>query len=330
ARRLTGARPLDPGTSPAQSARQHPGRLRLEAGGPGRTDPVRPGPRRVDELGRRGIAHAPVHRGQGRGTVGIVGSLRRPVRTARSQTRSHCAARIGSDPIEPPCPRPLSRTTRIAMRHRGSAPRVGRLGVFFVRIAALGSGLVIVALPADDAQAKVETWRQEGPAAFAKCHREGVVVSDNGRVRLGQAVTAVGSLRAARVWDLAGTREGALLVATGDAGQVFRRGPKPDVAWNIALDSHDSQALALVVCPDGTIFAGTGPTGQVVNLSDPKHPASRPDPKVQYIWDLAADGHGNLFAATGPNGQLWKRSRDGRWSLLYDSKATHLLCVALG
>src|SRR5262249_19016136 len=49
-----------------------------------------------------------------------------------------------------------------------------------------------------------------------------------------------------------------------------------------------------------------------------------------YIWDLAADAHGNLFAATGPNGQLWKRSQDGRWSLLYDSKATHLLCVAPG
>ena len=39
---------------------------------------------------------------------------------------------------------------------------------------------------------------------------------------------------------------------------------------------------------------------------------------------------GNLFAATGPHGQLWRRSKDRGWSLLYDSKATHLLCVALG
>ena len=67
-----------------------------------------------------------------------------------------------------------------------------------------------------------------------------------------------------------------------------------------------------------------------MNLSDPKHPASRPDPKVQYIWDLAADSHGNLYAATGPNGQLWKRSADGKWSLVYESKATHLLCLAIG
>ncbi len=220
------------------------------------------------------------------------------------------------------------------MRHRGSAPRVRPVRMVWVRLAAIGLGVGLGLGPAgflaNRALAKVETWRQEGPAAFTKCHRESVVVSDNGRVRLAQAVTAVGSLSAGRVWDLARTREDVLLAATGDSGLIFRRGPKPDAAWNILFDSPDSQALALVVCRDGTIFAGTGPTGQVVNLSDPKHPASRPDPKVQYIWDLAADAHGNLFAATGPNGQLWKRSPEGRWSLLYDSKATHLLCVALG
>ena len=44
------------------------------------------------------------------------------------------------------------------------------------------------------AVAKVETWRQEGPAAFAKCRRDGVVISDGGRVRLGHALSSLGSL----------------------------------------------------------------------------------------------------------------------------------------
>jgi hypothetical protein len=65
-------------------------------------------------------------------------------------------------------------------------------------------------------------------------------------------------------------------------------------------------------------------------LTEPAHPASRPDPKVQYIWDLACDAQGNLYAATGPLGQLWKRAANGKWSLLYKSKAAHLLCVAIG
>jgi hypothetical protein len=215
------------------------------------------------------------------------------------------------------------------MPKRGSARRHRPHRIIPLLLAGLAAALAI-GLPAGRAWAKVETWRQEGPSAFAKGHRESVVISDNGRVRLGHAVAPVGSLSAARVWDLARMRDGSVLAATGDSGQVFRRDTRPDSPWTVLYDSAESQILSLVVCPDGTAFAGTGPNGQVVDLTDPKHPASRPDPKVQYIWDLAADPQGNLYAATGPTGQLWKRSRDGRWSLLYDSKSNHLLCVAIG
>jgi hypothetical protein len=149
-------------------------------------------------------------------------------------------------------------------------------------------------------------------------------------VRLGHAIAPLGSLNAERVWDLARTHEGILLAATGDSGKVFGLEPKTDANWALVYDCPDSQALSLVVTAGGTAYAGTGPTGQVVNLTDPKHPASRPDSKVQYIWDLAALPDGSLVAATGPNGQLWKRATDGKWSLLYDSKSTHLLCLALG
>ncbi len=213
------------------------------------------------------------------------------------------------------------------MRHRTLATWVHSIARL-TRAALMASVPCAWWVPA--ALAKVETWRQEGPTAFAKSHREGVVVSDNGRVRLGHAVSPLGTLKADRVWDLARARGGSLFAATGDAGKVFRRDPAADATWSIIYDSADSQVLSLVVSPDGTVFAGTGPSGQVVNLTDPKHPASRPDAKVQYIWDLACDPHGNLFAATGPHGQLWKRATDGAWSLVSQSKAAHLLCVAIG
>ena len=179
------------------------------------------------------------------------------------------------------------------------------------------------------AWAKLETWRQEGAAAFSKHHRERVVISDQGHARLGQALLPTGPLAAERVWDLARASDGTVFAATGDAGKVFRQSTKEGAAWTVALDAADTQALALAATPDGKVYVGTGPGGQVIEVTDPQHPASRPDPKVQYIWDLAADAQGNLFAATGPAGQLWKRSRDGKWSLVFDSKATHLLCVAL-
>ena len=92
-----------------------------------------------------------------------------------------------------------------------------------------------------------------------------------------------------------------MFAATGDDGKVFRREGEGGRAWAVAYDAADTQALALAVLPDGRVFVGTGPTGQVVDVTDPKHPASRPDPGVQYIWDLAADSKGNLYAATGPD-----------------------------
>jgi hypothetical protein len=203
---------------------------------------------------------------------------------------------------------------------------VGRRGILAAATTAL---LLAVSLPLGFA--KDETWRQDGATAFAKVRRESIVISDSGRARLGHAITAVGKLNAERVWDLARLPSGAILAATGDSGKVFRfdpaAGEKAD--WTTAFDSVDSQVLALAVRVDETVFAGTGPGGQVVNLTDPKHPASRPDPKVQYIWDLAFDQKGTLYAATGPSGQLWKQTSDGKWSLVVDSRATHLLSLAI-
>ena len=182
----------------------------------------------------------------------------------------------------------------------------------------------------DSAFAKLESWRQETSAAFSKGKREGVVISDNGVARLAQAIEPTSKIDATRVWDLARTNQGAIFAATGDSGQVFRREGKDDASWTVAFDADDTQALSLAALPDSRVFAGTGPSGQVVEVTAPEHPSSRPDPGVQYIWDLAADSKGVLYAATGPTGQLWKRATDGKWSLLLDSKRTHLLSVAAG
>ncbi len=192
------------------------------------------------------------------------------------------------------------------------------------------SAMMTVGAGAISAWAKLDTWRREGPTAFAKYHRERVVISDQGHVRLGQALLPTGHLAGERVWDLARATDGTIYAATGDSGKVFRQATTAETAWSVALDAADTQALALTTTAQGKVYVGTGPGGQVIEVTDPRHPASRPDPAVRYIWDLAADPQGNLFAATGPAGQLWKRSRDGNWSLVFDSKATHLLCVALG
>jgi hypothetical protein len=195
----------------------------------------------------------------------------------------------------------------------------------------LGTAIVVlgVLLSASLARAgKVETWRHDTSASFAKGKREHVVISDAGNVRLAHVLQPTDSFDALRVWDLVRTPDGVIYAATGDEGKVFRR--EGEGSWTLAYDATDTQALSLAVGPQGHVFAGTGPSGQVIDITDADHPASRPDPDVQYIWDMASDADGNLYAATGPTGQLWKRSAQGDWHLLLDSRYSHLLCVAIG
>ncbi|WP_165073595.1 NHL repeat-containing protein [Paludisphaera rhizosphaerae] len=212
-------------------------------------------------------------------------------------------------------------TELLERRRRRTISRLITIATFAATFAAAG---------AIELFAKLETWRQESASAFAKHHREGVVVSDQGRVRLGRSLVPTAALAADRVWDLARASDGSIYAATGDSGQVFRLDPKVSPpAWKMVLDDADGQALSLTTIGD-RVFVGTGPSGKVVDLTDPAHPSSRPDPSVLYIWDLAADPKGNLYAATGPNGQLWKRNPEGAWSLAYDAKPAHLLSVAVG
>ncbi|MDX2035980.1 MAG: hypothetical protein SFX72_04965 [Isosphaeraceae bacterium] len=193
----------------------------------------------------------------------------------------------------------------------------------------VSAGVALIVVAGGALASKVETWKQETASAFNKGKRERVVISDSGRVALARKLST-GSLPAsARVWDLAKTPRGVVYAATGDEGKVYVRERDKD-SWTLAYDATDGQALSLAASGDGRVFLGTGPTGQVVELTDEKKPASRPDPSVFYIWDLAIAPGGELYAATGPGGRLWKRSTRGEWSLLFKSKHQHLLCVAVG
>ena len=102
------------------------------------------------------------------------------------------------------------------------------------------------------------------------------------------------------IWP--GPREARLLAATGDS----RPGLPPRGRSRRALDRALRRGRLAGAVPGrrartGRSSPAPGRTARSSNLTDPKHPASRPDPKVQYIWDLAADPQGNLYAATGPD-----------------------------
>ena len=119
--------------------------------------------------------------------------------------------------------------------------------------------------------------------------------------------------------------------ATGDAGKVFRQATKEGAAWTVALDAADTQALSLAATPDGKVFVGhrAERPGDRGDRPPASRLAARPEGPV-HLGPGRRRRRATCYAATGPGGQLWKRARDGKWSLVLDSKATHLLCVAVG
>ena len=182
----SGSRPTraDTRLPPRPAARPRPGRP-----GPAAAEPARQRPRRVlgraaehraavradliqvagDPLGRRGVAVAPVHRRQGHGPLAEVEI--EGFAPNEPQDRDRCSAR----------PNPLVHQAAPECLRMRSPCRLAVLSLANF-------------LPAP-AVAKLETWRQETASAFAKGHRERVVVSDSGRVRLGQALKPTGEAR---------------------------------------------------------------------------------------------------------------------------------------
>ena len=119
--------------------------------------------------------------------------------------------------------------------------------------------------------------------------------------------------------------------ATGDAGKVFRQATKDEAAWTVASTRPTPRPWRLAATPDGKVFAGTGPERPGDRGDRPQAPrvAARPQGPV-HLGPRRRLRRATCTRRPGRRGQLWKRSRDGKWSLLFDSKATHLLCVAVG
>lgn len=205
------------------------------------------------------------------------------------------------------------------------SPRVRQLACACVGLAAW--------MTAQDgpAYAKDVIWRQEGAAALSKGQRDGVVISDDGAIRLGPRLTALPALDCNRVWDLARSVDGTLFAASGDQGRIYRFRPPGD--WQLIHDAGNTLTLCLDLDGTGRIAVGTGPEGRVLEMNGDGSnvTSSWPHPSVKYVWKVRYAADGSLYAATGPQGQLWKKSSGaaGAWSLIFDAPQPHLLSLAL-
>ena len=92
------------------------------------------------------------------------------------------------------------------------------------------------------------------------------------------------------------------------------------------MDAPESNVFALHADADGTIFAGTSPSGKVYRIpaGGRGEVSTYFDPQETYIWALARGADGALWVATGAEGHLYRVDSAGKGTLVYDGEDPHL------
>lgn len=176
---------------------------------------------------------------------------------------------------------------------------------------------------------RLKTWNHSASADFEKAKLAGVVVSNTGALRLSRQLRPLSGVEAAHVWALAEDAAGNLYAGTGDEGKVFKIAPNGTTT--VAYTSDQSQVLALVPDAKGeAIYAGTGPEATIVRLNafGEKVLCKLPE---SYVWAMARAPKGDAFyAATGPHGRIYRVTPEGKFSVFYETRQDHVLCLAVG
>jgi hypothetical protein len=200
----------------------------------------------------------------------------------------------------------------------------------FSLLAAVVIAAAFTLSPSAAQAAKVKVWRQNQPSHYDKARLRHAVVSSEGALRLSRRLRPLVDLDATHVWDIVEDQSGNLFVATGDEGKLYKVAADGTAA--VIYTSPDSQVLCLALAPDGTVYAGTGPTGMVVALAPVSGKARIvAENLASYVWALALDADGKtLYAGTGPKGRIYQVTADGKASVFYTTRQEHILCLARG
>ncbi len=177
--------------------------------------------------------------------------------------------------------------------------------------------------------AKVKVWHQHTPGQYDKAQLKRMVLNNEGVLRLSRQLRPLAGIDAAHIWDMVEDRDGNLLVATGDEGKIFKvpvEG-KPVVVYA----GQQSEVLCLALASDGSVYAGTGPNGQILRIDPHGQAKVFCETGEEYVWSLAIDPQGRaLYAGTGPHGRIYRINGEGKAAVFYSTRQEHILCLAAG
>ena len=175
---------------------------------------------------------------------------------------------------------------------------------------------------------KVKVWHHGASSHYGKAQFKGAVVTSEGTLRLSRRLKPLAELDATHVWDVVEDKQGNLIVATGDEGKIYRLAP--DGKASLVFDSEDSQVFCLATSDDGTIYAGTGPSGRILCITPAGATRVLCATPESYVWSLVVDRNNEtLYAGTGPKGKIYRVTKEGKAELFYSTKQEHVLSLAI-
>jgi len=196
-----------------------------------------------------------------------------------------------------------------------------------VLASALLSGVSLAALSSASATS-TQSFLLDDAASLSAGELDGTAVYSTGYVAAGLEARRIELPEAAVAFSMAQREDGTTYVGTGDEGRIYRlRGDQ----LSVFAETHQLLVSSLAIGPNGTLYAGTIPEGRVFAITPQGEVREFAQLEgAQHIWALAYDARRRLlFAGTGPEGRVFSIDAAGRAQVYYDSRAGHILSLAL-
>ena len=176
-----------------------------------------------------------------------------------------------------------------------------------------------------------QSWKTSSYEDFNGGDAEKVAILNPGQIRLSPSYRLFSKVDESAVWSLIEARNGKTLYAgTGNRARIYKISAETKDTTSSAklladLDGNAVQALA--EGPDGFLYAGVSPGGNVYKIAPDGAVTLVGESGEKYIWAMEFDQSGNLILATGDKGVLVKMTLAGKVEKLLKTKQKHILSL---
>ena len=198
-----------------------------------------------------------------------------------------------------------------------------RRGCAVLLAVALASAATLCAPPPD---ALASFWKIDSFEAAEGGRLEGVSVLRDGRMVLSRELERLDAPEAQYVWAGEGTGGGVVVAVAGTPGVVIRLGDGDPIEL-LRLETADFPAMA--VSPQGDIFVGTAPGGEVHLITPDGESRLFFETGEGYIWSMAFSTDHGLLVGTGDAAKVYAVDGDGTGVVIYDSSDASVSALAV-